>query len=114
MLKKQKIQSIVCLLKWILPALLMSFLAGVLGRVLLNNGHAFHNINLFFSQFKGLFLMWHGLFYACLYLAWPKLVLLVSHRQQVIPNPIQINRAIQARIYLVGVLLVFELLNLLR
>ena len=114
MLKKQGSSSIVRLMKWAVLALFMSVLAGILGRALLNSGHAFKDLNLFFSQFKWLFLIWHGLFYAVLYLAWPKLVLFVSHRQQVKPNPIQINRAIQARIYLVGVLLVFELLNLLR
>ena len=114
MLKKQMTSSIVRLMKWTLLAFFVSVIAVILGHFLLDNGHAFKDVNLFFSQFKWLFLIWHGLFYAVLYLAWPKMVLFVSHRQQVKPNPIQINRAIQARIYLVGVLLVFELLNVLR
>ena len=114
MLKKQITLSILRLMKGILLAILVALIAVILGRALLNSGHAFKDLNLFFSQFKWLFLIWHGLFYAGLYLAWPKLVLFISHRQQVKPNPIQINRAIQARIYLVGVLLVFELLNVLR
>ncbi len=114
MLKKQGSSFIVRLMKWAALALFMSVLAGILGRTLLNSGHAFKDLNVFFSQFKGVFLIWHVLFYVVCYFAWPRLVLFVSNRQHARPNPIQMKRAIQARIYLVGVLLVFEGLNLLR
>ena len=92
----------------------MSMLGIILGRSLFTNGHAFKDLSLFFSQFKWVFLISHGLFYVALYLLWPKWVRMISHQKHLVLECMQITLAIKARIYLIAVLLIFELLNLMR
>ncbi len=114
MLKKKSLSFILRLIKWILPVVFIILFSVALGNHLLNNGNTFKKIDAFFLQFKYLFFIWHGVFYAFLYWIWPKLILFISNQQKSTPNSVQVRCAIQARGYLIGILLVFELLNLLR
>lgn len=70
-----------------------------------NNLNQWHD---FFDRFQGAFLVGHGLFYMALYCSWPHLIHFLAKRQD-IPK-----QAMQARYYLIGTFLLFELLTLLR
>lgn len=58
--------------------------------------------------------MTHGFFYAVLYFVWPFLINLLSQKQASPPGEEQLRAALNARLYLIGAFVIFEVLNLLR
>ncbi len=115
MLKKYSTSIVIIRLsKLIGLALLTSFLLLSLAPILIRHTHELASIQVFLLKFKWLFLVSHGLFYIALYGLWPKLVLLVAKQQRVTPSSDQLKQAIQSRVFVIAVLLMFELLNVLR
>lgn len=110
MLKKYIKFSIIGIVKTVLPVLLILCIAPLL----LENTSTFSNWREHFAHFKWFFLFIHTIFYALIFFAWPHLVSLYARKQEKPPNTLQLKLAIKARWYLVGALVVFELLNLLR
>ena len=106
MLKKYARYSIVVLIQLTGLAILTIFIA----TLMLNHTSSINHWHDFFTRFHVVFLIMHSLFYIALYCLWPGLIRLLAQQ----PNLEQINTAMRARYYLIGALLIFELLNLLR
>ena len=82
--------------------------------LLFEKTHDLHQLNLFLSLHKNLFLLIHGLFYIVIFIGWPRLIRFFANHQQVSPNQQQINQAIHSRCYLIMTFIIIECLNLLR
>ena len=110
MLKKYLKSSIIVLIQ----IAVLAVLAALLVPLLLSNTDSFNHSRTFFAHYKFVFLFIHGAFYLALYFLWPLWVRLLVNRN---PNKVsltQIEKALNARTYLVGALLTFELLHFLR
>ena len=115
MLKKYRTSLLIIRLsKAIGLMILIGFIVLGLASFLMNQAPVITQMSLFFAAFKWWFLIGHGLFYGVFYYAWPRWVVFVAHRKGVTPGCAQLKQAIQARVYLIGALIVFELLMLLR
>lgn len=110
MLKKYLSSSIIVLFQFILLGLVISICAPLL----LKNNYFAQHVNLFLVHYQPTFLIYHGLFYLAFYVAWPRVVTFIAASQSDNPSMIQINKAIQVRLYLLAIFLSIELINFLR
>lgn len=110
MLKKYLSSSIIVLFQFILLGLVISICAPLL----LKNNYFAQHVNLFLVHYQPTFLIYHGLFYLAFYVAWPRVVTFIAASQSDNPSMIQINKAIQVRLYLLATFLSIELINFLR
>ncbi|EHL30503.1 hypothetical protein [Legionella drancourtii] len=98
----------------VVQLILLLILIAVISPLLLKNANSLNQLGQLIRSFKGYFLFMHGLFYASLYFLWPYLVQTILRKQVVLPTEAQLAQALKGRIYLVGILVLLELLNLLR
>lgn len=110
MLKKFLRPSIIVAIQLILLAILIVCITPFL----LRNTDSLNHFRQLVQHFKWALLMAHGLFYAVLYFAWPFLINLLSQKHASSPSEEQLRCALNARIYLIGAFVIFEVLNLLR
>lgn len=110
MLKRFFKSSIIVLIQFVT----LGILVAIVSSIFLNHTKLLNQWHGFFSQFKLAFLLYHTLFYAALFLFWPWLIAIYVRHQPQKPNAIQVAKAMHMRIYLVGVLVLFECLTLLR
>ncbi|HHF0529624.1 hypothetical protein [Legionella waltersii] len=110
MLKKFLRPSIIVAIQLILLAILIICITPFL----LRNTDSLNHFRQLVQHFKWALLMIHGLFYAVLYFAWPFLINLLSQKQASSPSEEQLRCALNARFYLIGAFVIFEVLNLLR
>lgn len=110
MLKKCLSSSIIVLFQFILLGIVIA----ICGPLLLQNSNFAQHMNVFLTSYQPIFLLSHGLFYLTFYVSWPKVVKFIAVSQPEIPNAVQINKAIQIRIYLLAIFLSIELINVLR
>ncbi|KTD18258.1 hypothetical protein Ljor_2564 [Legionella jordanis] len=99
-------KSIIGISKFILPVVLLLFLAPQLMRF----STEISSMNDFFKIHQVGFLLCHMLFYIALYWAWPKLITGMVNRRQDELDEAQIKLALQAKYYLLAALIFFELL----
>lgn len=110
MLKKYIKSFIIVLIQFIPPAILVVLIA----QFLIQHPETAAHVRHFFIHFKGAFLLSHVVFYIGLFFLWPKVVLLISKRQNLEPTPEQLSKANQIRLYLIAILIFIELLNVVR
>ncbi len=110
MLKKYLSSSIIVLFQFILLWIIIALCAPLL----VQNSNIAQHINIFLTRYQTIFLVSHGLFYLTFYVSWPRIVKLITISQPETPNAIQINKAIQIRLYLLAIFLSIELINFLR
>ena len=110
MLKKYAQYSIIGIIQLAAIAILMLLIAPLL----LKNTGSLNHWHEFFIHFQVLFFLSHALFYIVLYCSWPRIFQSLANRQPEPPSVKQIRVAMQARNYLIGTFLLFELLNLVR
>ena len=110
MLKKFLRPSIIVAIQLILLAILIACITPFL----LRNTDSLNQFRQLVQHFKWALLMTHALFYAVLYFAWPFLINLLSQKQASPPGEEQRRCALNARLYLIGTFVIFEVLNLLR
>lgn len=92
----------------------VALLAAIIVPLILEKADWFSQLNQFLLHHKRLFCISHGIFYAALYVLWPRIVRLIAHHQHATPTAQQINQAIHTRCYLIVTFISVELLNLLR
>lgn len=106
MLKKHAKTLIIALIQFIFLALLAIL---VITQLVKAHDH-FAAWEHFFTRYRLWFLLGHGLMYLGLYLVWPGLIRrLVNHSQHSIAKE-QVQKAIQARNYLLGLFVLLEIL----
>jgi hypothetical protein len=110
MLKKILRASIIVTTQLFLLAILMVFITPLL----LKNTDSWNHLHKVFQHFKWVLLILHLLFYAALYYLWPLGIKRICQKQIPTPNKAQMKCALNARFYLIGVFILFEILNLLR
>lgn len=110
MLKKYLKSTIIVLLQFALPGMLLLLLAPVF----LKKIHSENQWQYFLSHYQPWFFLGHILFYLMLFFLWPYGVQYLIHRQSQPPFEQHIKTAIHARIYLIAALFIFELLIWLR
>ena len=110
MLKKFLRPSIIVVIQLILLVILIAILAPFL----LKNTDSVNHFRQLVQHYKWTLLLTHGLFYAVLYFVWPIFINVLRQKQATPPNEQQLRFALNARLYLIGTFVVFELLNLLR
>ena len=110
MLKKFLRPSIIVVIQLILLVILIA----IITPFLLKNTDSLNHLRQLVQHYKWPLLMTHGLFYAALYFLWPLLINLLSQKQAMPPREEQLKFALNARLYLIGIFILFEVLNLLR
>ena len=110
MLKKFLRPSIIVVIQVILLAILIACITPFL----LRNTDSLNQFRQLIQHLKWALLITHGLFYAALYFAWPLLINLLCQKQGSPPGEGQRRAALNARLYIIGTFVIFELLNLLR
>lgn len=81
---------------------------------LIHHADGLHQLQVFLNQHQLLFMLVHGFFYMLLFFLWPTLIQFTLRKQHEKVASSQITLALSARWYLLGVLMVFELLTLAR
>ncbi len=110
MLKKYLSSSIIVLFQF----LLLGILIVICTPLLLQNSHLAQHMNIFLTRYETVFLVSHAIFYLIFYVSWPRIVKFIAVSQFDTPNEVQINKAIQIRLYLLAIFLSIELINFLR
>jgi uncharacterized membrane protein YbhN (UPF0104 family) len=109
MLKKFLKPLIIVAVQVILLLILMAFITPLL----LKNTESVNQFNHVFQHYKWFFLIAHGVCYAALYCLWPFLIQLIIRKQSIPPTEQQLKQAMNARLYLLALFILFELLHLL-
>ena len=106
MLKKLFKNTIITLIQIVL----LVFIGNMLGQYLLDNPENLKHWRDFFNNSKLWFLALHAGFYILLYLLWPYLLRLLFFKQMQTTAAVAIQKAITARVYLIALFILFELL----
>ena len=96
-----------------LQVLLLLILAAFFAPLFLKNATTVNHLKHLLEDYKGCFLIVHGLFYIALYFLWPLLIQYLAQRQTTPPTAEQLKKALNARLYLLAFFILFELLHLL-
>lgn len=110
MLKKFLRPTIIVAAQVILLLILMTFLTPLL----IKNSSSLIRFHQLLQNYKWFFLIIHGIGYMALYFFWPFLIQLIVRKQITMPDEGQLTQALNARLYLIGLFVLFELLHLLR
>ena len=106
MLNKTIRTIIIAIIKYILPVVLLLLLAPQLARF----SPQLTQANQFLHLHQVAFLVLHSVFYLVLYWLWPRMIHALVNRSLHELTPVQINAALNAKGYLLAVLVFFELL----
>lgn len=78
---------------------------------LLKNTESVNQLKHLLHHYQGYFLIAHGLFYVALYYLWPSFIQHMVQKQTTPPTEGQLKKALNARLYLIGLFILFELLR---
>lgn len=110
MLKKMFRNTIITLIQGIVLVVLVN----LAGNYLLDTPERAQRWQNFLNHSKHSFLMLHGLFYIALYFAWPYVVRTLFFKRIQKAEASSIEKAIQARVYLIAIFILFEILFYMR